>query len=45
MKKNEEYIKQRVFEMPICRSFTYSINRIDRNDWPTALYELRNVLT
>lgn len=43
--KNKNFIKQTSVERPICRSFTYSISRMDNNNWPNELNNLRNILT
>lgn len=45
MKRNKNFIKQTAIERPICRSFIYSIKKMDNNDWPTELINLRNILT
>ena len=45
MKRNKDFIKQTAKIRPISRSFNYAISKMDNNDWPNELNNIREILT
>jgi hypothetical protein len=45
MKRNKDFTKQTEKIRPISRSFNYAISKMDNNDWPNELNNIREILT